>query len=76
MTGPKHYREAERVRSVAMAPHLADQEGFSGWPRSELLALAQLHATLAATAAAAEPLAQSLGADPREIVLAWSRAIS
>ncbi len=51
MNGEYRRNEAERVLSVAlgkgMNPHLADEQGFTGWSRDSLLALAQVHATLA-----------------------------
>jgi hypothetical protein len=49
MTGPEHYREAERL--LAEAGH----QGTEGviWVRPENLAAAQVHATLALTAATA-----------------------
>lgn len=49
MTGPEHYREAERLLGEA------GHQGAEGviWVRPENLAAAQVHATLAHTAATA-----------------------
>lgn len=52
MTGPAHYAEAERVTAAAKSQSRADDEGFTGWSRADLAALAQVHATLALAAAA------------------------
>lgn len=51
MTGPEHYRRAEQL--LAEAGH----QGAEGviWVRPENLAAAQVHATLALTAATALP---------------------
>lgn len=53
MTGPEHYREAERLLEIV--PYNADlaAAGRAATPRDVLLALAQAHATLAAAAATA-----------------------
>jgi hypothetical protein len=53
MTGPEHYREAERLLTEAAA------EGAEGtyFIRPESLAAAQVHATLALAAASAEQAA-------------------
>lgn len=51
MNGPKHYREAERIAAACMSREQADLEGFTGWGRGDLAALAQVHATLAQAAA-------------------------
>jgi hypothetical protein len=47
MTGADHYKEAERILRAILSPHAASQEGFDGWARDDLTALAQAHATLA-----------------------------
>ncbi|WP_275558588.1 hypothetical protein [Streptomyces sp. 5-6(2022)] len=47
MTGPEHYREAERL--LAEADNIAEQGGDMG----EMIAAAQVHATLAQAAATA-----------------------
>ncbi|WP_367139779.1 MULTISPECIES: hypothetical protein [Streptomyces] len=47
MTGPEHYREAERLLQMSLE---------AGWPREEMVGLfaeAQVHATLALAAATA-----------------------
>lgn len=58
MTGPEHYREAERLLSQAMtSPDLPGQvEEWAAYRDSDLAA-AQVHATLAQTAATAYPAA-------------------
>jgi len=62
MTGPEHYREAERLLDMNA-------------PEAE--ARAQVHATLALAAATAEPIAQAYdGPDDTSIPAAWSAAIS
>jgi hypothetical protein len=48
MTGPAHYREAERLLKESTT---SDDEG--GWRAARWVQLAQVHATLAAAAAAA-----------------------
>jgi hypothetical protein len=49
MTGPQHYQEAERI----LAGILEGRYDESERPGSELLAVAQVHATLAHAAASA-----------------------
>jgi invasion protein IalB len=51
MTGPEHYREAERLLSGAQ--NVMDVAPVDGLTRTECAALAQVHATLAAAAATA-----------------------
>lgn len=71
MTGPEHYREAERLieRAHGIEPELP----VSG----TTIALAQVHATLALAAATAEPVVQApAGPGDRSIQRAWSEAIS
>ncbi|WP_445520521.1 hypothetical protein [Streptomyces sp. NEAU-174] len=51
MTGPEHYREAERL--LAEADNIAEQGGDMG----EMIAAAQVHATLAQAAATAGHMA-------------------
>lgn len=71
-SGPEHYREAEGLLEVAMSTS-------SVRPNADPinLAAAQVHATLALTAATAEPIAKSYdGDDFREYAKAWSEAIS
>ena len=48
MTGPEHYREAERLISTTV-----EKDGLIGTPHPHVLALAQVHATLALAAATA-----------------------
>lgn len=55
MTGPEHYKEAERLLANA------DRDVSENWPastgerKSDVIAAAQVHATLALTAATVEP---------------------
>jgi len=80
MTGPEHYREAERL--VELSESVDWQDGDPDRPnRAEyaqtILASAQVHATLALAAATAEPIAQAYdGPDDTSIPAAWSAAIS
>lgn len=55
MNGPEHYAEAERVRKAIRTPSDASAEGFDGWQRDDLIALAQFHATMAHAAASLYP---------------------
>lgn len=74
MTGPEHYREAERL--LVRADHFIYGDGADPVAGAATAAQAQVHATLALAAATAEPHSQAyLGTDapnPR----AWSEAIS
>ena len=80
MTGPEHYREAERL--IELAESVDWQDGDPARPsRAEyaqtVLASAQAHATLALAAATAEPIAQAYsGREDVSIPQAWSAAIS
>jgi hypothetical protein len=56
MTGPEHYREAERL--LAGAQNVMEIAPIDGLNRKECAVLAQVHATLALAAATA------LGASP------------
>ena len=49
MTGPEHYREAERLTDLATQPDSMspDRRILRSGDNSEVLALAQVHATLA-----------------------------
>jgi hypothetical protein len=61
MTGPEHYKEAERL--------------LNGDPLDQQAA--QVHATLALAAATAEPIAQAYsGSEDVRILQAWTAAIS
>jgi hypothetical protein len=85
VTGPEHYREAENLlvscQLIRTDEHEIYPEVGLGHEddvdscRNALMA-AQVHATLALTAAQAEPIAQSLGTEGDEIATAWSEAIS
>ena len=55
MTGPEHVAEAERIIASARNAHVADENGFTGWSRDNLIALAQVHVGLAQVAATADP---------------------
>lgn len=55
MSGPQHYREAERL--LAGAQNVMDVAPVDGLTRTECAALAQVHATLALAAATAARLA-------------------
>lgn len=74
MTGPEHYRAAERLITLAEScDWTTEVEAYRG----PALAAAQVHATLALAAATAEPIAQSYdGPDDTTIPRAWSEAIS
>lgn len=39
--------EVDRIVASACNAHTADREGFTGWSRENLIALAQVHATVA-----------------------------
>ncbi|MGW7435660.1 hypothetical protein [Streptomyces sp. NPDC054849] len=55
MTGPEHYREAERL--LAGAQNVMDVAPIDGLTRRECADLAQVHATLSLAAATAARLA-------------------
>jgi hypothetical protein len=63
VNGPEHYREAERIGAAARSEDRAHQEGFTGWARGDLTALAQVHATLALAAATAAAQATEYDGD-------------
>ena len=56
MTGPQHYREAERLAVVAY--------GLDGEAAANMAALAQVHATLALAAATAYPAVRDYWGEP------------
>jgi phage tail sheath gpL-like len=77
MTGPEHYREAERL--LALSNNMAGE--WSAEQQRVCIAHAQVLATLALAAATAEPIAQSYaqsydGPDDTTIPCAWAEAIS
>ena len=89
MTGPEHYTEAERLADAYKdAITTAEAMPSESMPEAEarvialsgarsLLDKAQVHATLALTAATAEPIAQAYdGLDDVTVPRAWSKAIS
>ena len=57
MNGPKHYREAERLLALADERVSHEWEHQSGERKSDLIAAAQVHATLAQVAAAIDAAA-------------------
>lgn len=69
MNGVEHYKEAERLVAVAAAAPVGGD-----WER-HLLAAAQVHATLAAAAAAALPAANRYYGDESNADRAWARVI-
>lgn len=74
-SGPDHYLEAERMAAAAKSIERANQEGFTGWTRSELAALAQVHATLAVAAATAIPATQRYYGADSDADRAWVEVI-
>ena len=84
MTGPEHYREAERLLARTVNESISDEgedhydcdDTKGGYDYSYLHA-AQVHATLALAAATADrPIVRPLGTDGTAIARAWSEAIS
>lgn len=80
MTGPEHYREAERL--LDLADHGAESDdGYrmtSEWD-ADMLAAAQVHATLATAAATAnEPCTCGLyeGHEDHCVINEWRKVIS
>lgn len=61
MTGAQRYIEAERAVSATLSADIANEEGYTGWAKADLLALAQVHATLALAAATAGPIGTQRG---------------
>jgi len=72
MTGPEHYREAERL--LAGAQNVMDVAPVDGLTRTECAELAQVHATLSLAAAMAgqKGAAGMTHADDK----AWANAVS
>ena len=68
MTGPEHYREAERLLNIATNDH------WSRVARTEAVPLAQVHATLAL--AAANAMNDAEGGMSSEDYNAWCRVSS
>lgn len=56
MTGPEHYAEAERLLAA-----LGERDGVPAHQHAAVVAVAEVHATLAQTAALIEALGNSLG---------------
>lgn len=69
MTGPEHYREAERL--LAGAQNVMDVAPVDGLTRTECAELAQVHATLALAAVTVHHMV-STSVDDRE---EWGKAI-
>jgi hypothetical protein len=74
MTGPEHYREAERIEAACKSRSRADDEGFTNWERGDLAALAQVHATLALVAATVDAAAHPPGQSQVDYLGAWWEA--
>ncbi|MER7131194.1 hypothetical protein [Streptosporangium saharense] len=77
MSGPEHYREAEKLLAGAMKHRLTEDGDWRGDPARHriadaLVAEAQVHATLALAAATA--LNNAEGGPDREDWLAWKAA--
>lgn len=70
MTGPEHYREAERLLEFARE---ADAEPETSWTFDQAIQSAQVHATLALAAATALGTADQQNTDDYN---AWFRAAS
>lgn len=68
MTGPEHYREAERLLATAYEGNLTTYEGENP-EAARQIAEAQVHATLALAAATA--LSEPTRAAPRATVPEW-----
>ncbi|MEE4493526.1 hypothetical protein [Streptomyces sp. BE230] len=76
MTGPEHYREAERLLSAASYTHGPGRDPVHPEAAAHHVAMAQVHATLALTAATAMQAAvdgSEPGMAPREFE-EWYRA--
>ena len=73
MTGPEHYREAERLlaEEVFITPHGTVTRSFE-----ETVAAAQVHATLALAAATALNMPHPHGGMEHADSLAWFKAAS
>ena len=77
MTGPEAYREAVRLLEAISEYAEPDDLQRKYAEDANIIAAAQVHATLALAAATAEPIAQSYdGPDDTTIPSAWSEAIS
>jgi hypothetical protein len=76
VSGPEHYREAERLLAEARVP--ARDRAKPGWlTAAERYAMAQVHATLALAAATAEPIVTGFAGDEdTAIAAAWAEAVS
>jgi hypothetical protein len=75
MTGPEHYREAERLLAESQTIHRPNDEGHCEADRT--IAEAQVHATLALAAATAlNDNATDAGGLPLEDFTAWAEAAS
>lgn len=70
MNGPEHYAEAERLLGLADSAVSANMAASTGESKADVLAAAQVHATLALTAATAYRYAS-----PGTTQDAWRQAI-
>ena len=70
MTGPEHYREAERLTMEVTKPGamLPQNRVLEHGEHGDVLALAQVHATLALAAATAEASVPSMHFEPWKLV--------
>jgi hypothetical protein len=53
MTGPEHYREAERLVGSRTVTSMSGRESYQAPPTMDMILQAQVHATLALAAATA-----------------------
>lgn len=70
MTGPEHYKEAERL--LAGAQNVMDVAPVDGLTRVECVELAQVHATLALAAASAQNIRRNGAVD---VDADWTRVL-
>lgn len=75
MTGAEHYREAERLLVQADQDVSANMAFTTGEQKSDVLAAAQVHATLALTAATAYPAARDYYGDESRATQEWAGVI-
>lgn len=74
-TGPEHYREAERLLEQAAVDSRDPMRRYV--EDANVIAAAQVHATLALAAATAEDVVRTpAGPGDHDVQRAWSKAIS
>lgn len=73
MNGPEHYTAAEA--DLETASEYFDSQRYQQTRAEFLLARAQVHATLAATAIAAEPIAARYTGNSTDLDRAWAQAL-